>query len=399
MENANARCNIAHGSVRSGKTVGLNLKFIEEIGETGKVKGAHHIMIGRTERTLAGNVLDPIQDYLGKRNFNYSTGTHMAYMFGVPIQLYGASDIRAEGKIRGLTGCKALGDEMTIWPKGFMNMLMTRLSVEDSRFHGSTNPDSPYHEIKTNYIDKAGVNDLKEFHFALEDNPFLPKKYVQNLKKEFSGLFYKRFIMGEWVLAEGSIFDFFEEKEPYVFKKGKLPKAKWYTAGIDYGTSNAFVCVLVGHNPDATPSCWAEKEYYYSGRDSNKQKTDLEYCEDLKEFFGEIRPRKIIVDPSATSFKVQASRSGLMGITDADNDVLNGIATHSRMLKNGDFSVSDECGNSIREYMSYVWDEKAQDKGEDKPKKQNDHAMDAIRYALHTQFGQDYLDYSKLVTW
>jgi len=127
--------------------------------------------------------------------------------------------------------------------------------------------------------------------------------------------------------------------------------------------------------------------------------TDLEYCEDLKEFFGPIKPRKIFVDPSAASFKVQMKRSSFMGINDADNDVVNGIMTHSRMLKSGEFAVSSDCKNSIREYQSYVWDEKAQDKGEDKPKKDNDHSMDQIRYLLHSLFGEDHLDYSKLVTW
>jgi len=398
IDQATGRSNIWHGSVRSGKTVGSIMKWIEYVPSAPQHIDGHLMMVGKTERTLATNILTPLQNYLGKRNFNFTLGAHKAYMFGIPIELYGASDARAEEKVRGSTGTGVYGDEITLWPKGFYKMLMTRLSVEGAQGFFTTNPDSPYHEIKTEFMDNKGI-DLKSFHFKLTDNPFLPKKYVEDLQKEYTGLFYKRFILGEWVLAEGAIFDFFEDKAPMVIPAEDLPEAKWHTASIDYGTQNPFCCGLYGHNPDTTPKVWQIKEYWYDGRKANKQKTDLEYCEDLKEFFGPIKPRKIFVDPSAASFKVQMKRSSFMGINDADNDVVNGIMTHSRMLKSGEFAVSSDCKNSIREYQSYVWDEKAQDKGEDKPKKDNDHSMDQIRYLLHSLFGEDHLDYSKLVTW
>lgn len=398
LEESTARINISEGAVRSGKTVGFNLRYIEAVGDCGRVHGAHHLIIGRTERTLVANILDPIQSYLGKRNFSYSIGQHKAFLFGIPIQLYGASDARAEGKIRGLTAGKVLADEITLYPPGFFAMLDTRMSLENSQLFGSTNPDSPFHELKVNYLDKPGL-DLKQFHFTIDDNPFLPETYLESLKKNYTGLFKKRFIDGLWCMADGSIFDYFEDKEPFVIPHKDLPKAEWYTAGIDVGQMNAFVCVLIGHNHATTPKAWIEKEYYYSGRDLQKQKTDLEYCNDLIEFFGPIQPQKIFVDPSAVSFKTQAKRSGIIGIRDADNDVLNGIMTHTRLLKNGFFAISSECKQSIKEYFSYSWDPKSQKLGVDKPLKQNDNCQDAIRYVLHSQFGKETLDYGKLNQW
>jgi len=398
LEDSTARLNIAEGAVRSGKTVGFNYRIIEAIGETGPVPGAHHMMIGKTERTLAANILAPLESYLGKRNFSYSTGQHMARMFGIPIQLFGASDIRSEGKIRGITGAKVLGDEITLWPPGFMSMLDTRLSMEESQFFGTTNPDGPFHELKVNYLDRAEELDLKSFHFAIEDNPFLSEKYLKSLKKNYVGLFKKRFIDGLWVAAEGAIFDFFEEKRPYVIPHADLPEAKSYEAAIDYGTSNPFTCGVYGINPDTTPKIWLEKVYWYNGKEMNRQKTDKEYCEELKDFFGDERPSIIYVDPSAASFKVEMSRQGISGVRDADNDVLNGIMTHSRMLKSGEFAVSDKCKDDMKEYQSYAWDPKAQIKGIDKPLKQMDHGMDRTRYMLHSKYGQDHIDYERFIT-
>jgi len=205
--------------------------------------------------------------------------------------------------------------------------------------------------------------------------------------------------LGLWVQAEGAIFDFYEDAEPFIIPRKKLPTAKYYEAAIDYGTNNAFTCGLFGINNETKPKIWLERVYWWDGREKNQQKTDLEYCEDLKEFFGTDIPRTIWVDPSAASFKVQAKRSGIIGIRDADNDVMNGIMTHSRMLKSGEFAICEECEHDRREYQSYVWDPKAQKRGEDKPLKENDHGMDRTRYMLHSRYGQEMIDYSKLTAW
>lgn len=373
IDASDARSNIWEGSVRSGKTVGLNYKWIEILAQKECPPGAHRAMVGRTERTLAVNILDPLQSLVGPRNFHYSTGQHKAYLFGHPIQLYGASDLRAEGRIRGATFADVLGDEMTLWPKGFYKMLMTRLSVENAQFFGSTNPDNPMHELKAEFIDKEGI-DLKSFKFKLEDNPFLPAKYVSDLKKEYSGLFYKRFILGEWCIAEGAIYDFFEED---LHTGNKMPTPRFYFVGVDYGTGNPTSFGLYGVNPASTPCIWRIKGYWWDSKKEGKQKTDGEYSADMKTFLGEIKPQAIIVDPSAASFKAQLRKDHNYFVKDADNDVLDGIRLQAKMLKTGQYMVSRHPSNKfcINEYYSYVWDPRAAQKGEDKPLKENDHCL------------------------
>ena len=394
IENATARSNIWHGSVRSGKTIASIIKWVEYVTQFQRPPDAHFIMIGRTERTLAVNILDPMVSILGKRNFNYKIGTHKAYLYGIPIQLYGASDMRAEGKIRGLTSCGAYGDELTIWPKGFYKMLMTRLSIEYSQFFGTTNPDNPMHELKDEFIDNKKI-DLNDFHFVLEDNPFLPKKYIEDLKKEYTGLFFKRFILGLWCIAEGAIYDFFDEK---LHTGSRMPEPKYYYVGVDYGTNNPTSFGLYGVNLQAIPKVWRIKGYWWDSKKMGRQKTDSEYSKDMKTFLGDINPRAIIVDPSAASFKLQLKRDHSYFVKDADNDVLNGIRVQAKMLRNGTYMIQRDPSNKpcIDEYYGYVWDEKASAKGEDKPVKERDHTKDEEKYVLYTEFKGSELDYSIL---
>jgi len=394
IEKATARSNIWHGSVRASKTVASIIKWIEYVTAFPKPPDAHFLMIGRTERTLAVNILDPMVSMLGRRNFDYKIGTHKAWLYGIPIQLYGASDIRAEGKIRGLTCCGAYGDEMTIWPIGFYKMLMFRLSVANAQFFGTTNPDNPMHELKAEFIDNKKI-DLNDFHFTLDDNPFLPPSYVSNLKKEYTGLFYKRFILGEWCIAEGAIYDFFDEK---LHTGARMPKAKYHLVAVDYGTKNPCSFGLYGVNPATKPMVWREKGYWWDSVKEGRQKTDPEYSKDMKTFLGNIIPLAILVDPSAASFKLQLSRDHNYIIEDAENDVLDGIRTCSRMLKSGDYMILRHPSNQphINEFYAYVWDDRAAAKGEDKPLKEKDHTMDDFRYLLYTKFKGTELDYTIL---
>jgi len=305
-------------------------------------------------------------------------------MFDRKIYVIGANDERAEGKIRGATFAGALVDEITLIPEGFFRMLLSRLSIENAKLIGTTNPDSPYHWIKADFIDKSEELDIKVFSFRLEDNPSLPSEYVKNLKKEYQGLWYKRFIEGSWVLAEGSIFDFFDEK--YHVVKNAPTYAKYYLLGIDYGTTNPFAAVLVGVNDDHHPALWIEKEFYWDSKRMGRQKTDMEYALDLQREFGAYSPRLVYLDPSAASFHMELKRQK-WAVKQAKNDVLDGIRFMSDLFTRGDLAICKGCSNLIREIESYVWDPKSAKLGEDKPIKERDHAIDASRYVLFTHFG------------
>lgn len=397
IERANAALNIWDGPVRSGKTVASIIAWTLFVAQAQEIAGAHLFMVGKTERTLENNILKLMKDYYG-RDFGYSMGKHKARLFDREILLFGANDEGAEAKIRGLTGIGCYGDEISLWPESFFKMMRSRLSIEDAKFYGTTNPDGPMHYLHREYLKREGEIDLKRFNWSIEKNNNLPQKYIEDLKKEYVGLFYRRFILGHWCMAEGAIYDFFQDGAPYVLKPKDLPTAVEHFAAVDYGTQNPFCCGLFGYNPTTRPKIWLEKEYWYDGRNSLSQKTDGEYSADLKDFFGKIAPRKIIVDPSASSFILQLRKDGFFGVTEADNSVMDGIRVQSKMLKNGEYAISEECVNTRKEYDAYVWDPKAALRGEDKPLKQDDHSKDMERYMLNTQFGQDHLDYEKLTT-
>jgi PBSX family phage terminase large subunit len=377
---ANARLNIWDGSVSSGKTITSLFPWVDFIlnGPAGEI-----LMVGKTERTLKRNVINPMVQIYGNRNIDTrGMGRGEIRIFGRRIYLVGANDERAEQKIRGLSLVGAYVDEITILPESFFVMLLTRLRMPGARLYGTTNPDGPYHWLKVNFIDK-NIRHLKRFHFTLDDNPYLDPEYVAARKTEFTGLFYRRFILGEWCLAEGSVYDMWDEKA-HVIPKPVIP-AKDYIVSVDYGTNNPCAFLLIAiHEKGAT----VEKEYYYDAAKTNRQKTDAEYSRDLKEFIGTTRPRAIIIDPSALSFKVQLRNDGFFNLKDADNEVLDGIRTVASMISGGRLNVCACCENLIKEMGSYIWDKKAQAKGEDKPMKQHDHALDALRYGIHTTFSK-----------
>jgi len=399
---SNARLNLWEGAVRSGKTVGIDYRFIQAVGESKKdcPPDAVDIMVGKTVGALKRNVINPIIELVGKKNAVYYSGKQEFYLFGDVIHVIGANDERAEGKIRGATVRKALGDEITLWPESFFKMLDSRLSLEQSQFFGGTNPGPPRHYLKVGYIDRVKELNLKVFKFKIEDNKALPKSYVEAIKKNYTGLWYKRFILGEWCMAEGSIFDFFDERAHTL---AICPTAQYYVLGVDYGTSNPAAFILFGVNRFAKPKIWAEQEYYFDSRKEQRQKTNSEYSQDLINFckkhlgeYWQTKVHSIYLDPSAESFQVQLIRDGVYSVKEADNAVLEGIATVASMMKTGDFAISVNCPNYINEMYSYVWDSKAQEKGLDEPLKVDDHCQDAGRYAVYSEFGPEYADLNQL---
>ena len=417
-----ARINIWHGSVRASKTYATLIKFIKLASLASK--DGEIFLIGKTLDALKRNIITPLESMLGS-DFVHKSGKRECHIWGRTIHTIGANDERSEGKIRGATVSLAYGDEITLWPENFFKMLDTRLSLIDSIFIGSTNPDNPNHYLKRDYLDRKGEIDLIDFHFVLDDNIFIPESVRENLKKNFTGLWYKRFILGMWCVAEGAIYDFFTEEECTLIRP---PKADYYDIGIDYGTGNPTAFILTGNSfKRIKPFIWAEKEYYYDSKKQQRQKTDSEYSRDLINFVSSVSStfdsiieskygmnklltirsnRKkdvplhdIFIDPSAASFKIQLKRDGISNIKDADNSVIDGIRTKSTMLKNGDYAICKCCKNYINEMYGYTWDSKAQDRGEDKPKKENDHCQDGGRYIIQTKFGKNQINYKNFSKW
>lgn len=314
----------------------------------------------------------------------HSKGNRELHLYGRTIHLVGCADERAEAKIRGPTFSGAYVDEITLIPESAFGMLLSRLSIPGAKLFGTTNPDSPYHWFKRDFLDREGELDLKSWKFKLEDNPSLTEEYKNAIKTEYKGLWYNRFIEGLWVQAEGAVFDFFEDSLHLL--DGSPFNARYYVVGVDYGTSNPTAFSLIGYNPENYPHLWLEDEYYWDSRAKQRQKTDSEYAEDLIRFIQGKNVKMICIDPSAASFKAELIKHGIGNTVDANNDVLDGIRFHSKLLSNGTFKICRNCVHSIKEYRSYIWDDKSLKLGIDKPVKQNDHCLDSIRYSIMTHF-------------
>lgn len=409
VADATARLNIWHGPVRSSKTIHSLMAwaaFTQVAPQHGLL-----MMIGRTEEVLERNVLLPLSAMLGNQ-FWYSRGQHRARIGKRVIHLLGEADARAEEKVRGGTWSGFYRDEMSLGSPEFHRQCMARMSVEGARGFGTTNPDSPHHWLKREWIDRATELGIRVFHWPIEVNTYLPKSYIESLKAEYQAgsLWYKRFIEGLWVVAEGAVYDFWDEAKytrPMEFDQFH---ELWVSA--DYGTGNPTVFGLFGVRRDLiAPRAGLLAEFYHSGREQGS-KTDWEYAEALIDFLlqqglnlgyvgknpkgarvlrpnphlGPIPLRGVILDPSAASFKAELKQRGVV-VRDADNSVLDGIRTQARLLKTGEYAIDPGCKQTIRDYGAYLWDARAQAQGEDKPLKENDHTKDMERYALHTLFG------------
>lgn len=375
---SDARINIWQGSVSSGKTIASLIRWIEFVSTAPK---GNLLMVGKTERTLKRNVIDVLSDLLdGTGSFITRTGSGEIQIGSRNIYIVGANDERAEAKIRGLTLAGAYGDEVTLWGESFFSMLLSRLRVKDAKLFLTTNPDSPNHWLKKQFLDREHALDIKNFAFEIDDNHTLDPKYVQALKAEYSppsSLWYRRFINGEWVMAEGAVYDTFDRKINVV---SELPEMVDYYVGIDYGTTATFVALLIGEGKDN--KLYVCKEYVWDSKTKMRQLTDAEYSKEVRQFIQGYDVRRIYVDPSATSFMTQLWRDDVLGVTPANNAVEDGIRTVHNLISSGKLLIHQSCGYTVEEIESYVWDSKQQDKGIDKPLKRNDHAVDALRYGV-----------------
>ena len=366
------RINLLEGSVSSGKTWislvcwGFWLATMPQ--------NQLYLMCGKSLTTLKRNCLIPLEAMFGQSNFSFSTSAKEAYLFGRRILLEGANDARSEGKIRGLTLQGAYCDELTLFPKDFFVMLLSRLRVPGAKLIATTNPDSPQHWLKREYIDHMAELDMLTMRFLLEENTTLDPQYVAAVKAEYTGVFYHRFILGEWCVAEGLIYPMFD-KAVHV-KSLPHPQGEWYVS-VDYGTLNAFSAGLWCY--DGT-TAYRVAEYYYSGREQKRQRTNTQYLQSIQQLTAGKSISAVIVDPSAASFIAELRQAGFL-VRKGKNDVVEGIRRTAAALEQGKLLFSPDCKNSFREFALYRWDESS---SQDRPIKENDHAMDDIRYFVST---------------
>lgn len=404
---------IADGAIRSGKTISMSLSFVMWAMAT--FTGQNFAMCGKTIGSFRRNVLFWLKLMLKSRG--YTVADHRADNLveitrnGVTnyFYIFGGKDERSQDLIQGITLAGVFFDEVALMPESFVNQATGRCSVDGSKFWFNCNPDGPYHWFKVNWIDKAvgflgkaKVAKLKEeatekleelnlknllyVHFTMDDNLSLSEEIKDRYRKMYSGVFFKRYILGLWAMAEGIIYDMFDVDKHVVdvqklVAEGKVVWTGEYYVSCDYGTQNPTAFHLWRK---ATYGIWyCIREYFYSGRDKGTQKTDFEYSEDLKEWLDGIEPRYIVVDPSAASFKAQLKKEGYK-VKSAKNDVLDGIRFLASLLNQMTVLFDISCTNTIKEFSSYAWDAKAADKGEDKPVKEHDHLMDSARYMAYT---------------
>ncbi|MGW5519125.1 PBSX family phage terminase large subunit [Nocardia africana] len=390
----NYRTTIWSGAVRSGKSTSANVAFFHAVATAPE---GQIIIVGRTLQTIERNIIDEMQnaDKFGPlaHEVHHTRGSNTAVILGRTVWLIGASDVRAEGKIRGLTACLAMVDEATLLPENFWTQLGARLSVPGAHLLATTNPDNPAHYLKVNYIDRQherGMR-LKAWNFTLDDNPGLDDEYVESLKAENQGLFYLRNILGQWVAADGAVYDCFDPAK-HVVPWAELPDMQFYVGiGVDHGTTNPTAATLLGLGMDNV--LYAVDEWRYTPSNKEARKTNVQLSEGLRTWMAgahhpsedpEAPPRLrcyTFVDPAAADYRVQLKQDGLTTYP-AQNNVLYGIRTVSALLSTGQLKISDRCPELLKELPGYVWDTKATDEGKDQPIKLNDHSADSLRYGI-----------------
>lgn len=371
LMNYTHRWNFKGGATGSGKTfldvcVTIPKRIVAAQGE-GLI-----VLMGNTRGTLERNVLEPMRD-LWPGHIGGIRSDNTVEIFSKKCYALGADNKKHVQRIQGATFEYVYGDEVTTWNEEVFQMLKSRLRCPHSYFDGTYNPASPNHWLKEFLESDA---DIYSQSYVIDDNPYLPEDFVENLKREYAGtVYYDRYILGLWALAEGLVYPMFD-KDKHVASEAP-EKGEWYIS-VDYGTENPFSaglwCV-------AGKTAVRVREYYYNGRKNRAQKTDEEYYAELEKLAGDKLIQAVVVDPSAASFIACITRHGKYIARKARNEVLDGIRNTASMLNAGLIRIHESCTDCIREFGAYSWDSK---KTEDAVVKENDHAMDDVRYFVQT---------------
>lgn len=377
------RVSILSGAVRSGKTVASLLSFLIIVAEappTGLL-----IISSKTLQTAERNLIEPLQDpaLFGPiaAQVHHTRGSNTCSILGRTVHIIGAADARAESKLRGLTAYAILLDEAVLLPEDYVAQALARCSVPGARLIMTTNPAGPRNWLRQKYILRAAELDLGHWHFTLDDNPFLDADYVASLKRELTGVWYQRMILGRWVQAEGAIYQSFDESKHIV--RGALPPIWWLPAlGIDVGSTNPTHAVMLGVTRDQR--LIVTREWRHDSRTTGRIMTNAEYSKALIKWIPPDQPTWIVVDPSAADFRATMLRDGENRVMAGDNSVIDGIQLVSSLFATNRLVIHESCKELLDEIPGYVWDEKAAERGQDQPVKLADHGLDALRYACRS---------------
>lgn len=372
---------ICDGSVRSGKTVCMANGFL--LWSMKNFNDQSFGICGKTIQSLRRNVILNLSDWMGgilkieehrsenKLVISDGRGRTNSYF------LFGGRDESSYMLIQGITLAGVLMDEVALMPRSFVEQAIARCSVAGSTMWFNCNPDGPEHWFYKEWVLKAKERNALHLHFTMSDNAALAPEVRARYERLYSGVFYRRYVLGEWCLAEGLIYEFDRERSVVT----EVPEAGRYYISVDYGTLNPFSaglwCLIDG-------KATRIREYYYSGRSHSALKTDEEYYQELEKLAGDLEIEHVIVDPSAASFIETIRRHGRFSVRKAKNDVLSGIRLVSVLLHTGRLLFHESCTDSLREFSLYAWDDKEGRAEVDKPLKINDHAMDDIRYFCST---------------
>lgn len=385
------RVNVWEGGIRSGKTFASILVFCNAVNQH---QGPGVIVItGKNKDSIFRNFFEPvftIPELTWLANtIHYRQGASNAKILGKTVHVIGANDNQAETKLRGVTVALAYADEVTVLPENFFKQLLGRMSAPGAQMFATTNPDSPHHWFKTQYLDRLDVlADWRRFTFTLDDNPSLSEAYKNSIKAEYTGLWYKRFIEGKWVAAEGAIYDMWDPTQ-HVTPHDALPRVREVLAtGIDYGTTNPTSAITLAILHTGQLCLLDEWRLDHTNR-GHATWTDSQQSEAIRTHLNTPHhpsnpkpPRWVFLDPAAASLRQQLYVDGQTNLYNANNHVEEGIKLIATGLTEGWLTVSDRCQGFISEAPGYTWDPEATLDGHDKPIKRDDHSLDAARYAL-----------------
>lgn len=391
IRNSKAKLNIADGAVRSGKTIACTVRWLDYIltGPQGDLA-----MLGKSLGTLKRNVLNDLFDIVGPKHAKWIDRQQGEFLiFGRRVYAIGAANEEAEGKIRGATFAGAYCDEANLYPESVWMQLMARLSIPGAQCFANCNPDSPYHWFYQKVITSNEIKSKQRWTFLMDDNNSLTEEYRAQLASMYSGVYKRRFIDGEWCVAEGLIYDAFDKNKHVIhYDLDYIKKhAIRFFIGCDQGTSTTTSWSLFVELNDKPMHIHKLSEYYYDAIKNRKQKSDPEFFDDFtvwtQEWWDVAKLRggywMVYADPAASSWDAILTKNQVKH-QHADNDVKSGIATVSGLLGMNCYTMEPTCVNTIEEYETYSWDANAQLKGEDKPVKKHDHACDSDRYGIHT---------------
>ena len=369
------------GAVRSGKTLAMGLGFF--LWAMSGFEGKKFGICGKTVEAVRRNVLSEVMPWLEELGCRWKESRSenlVTVMFRGRenrFYLFGGCDERSADLIQGITFAGVLLDEAALMPRSFVEQACARCSVAGSRLWFNCNPAGPGHWLYKTWVLEAEARNCLRLHFTMEDNPSLTEEVKQRYERLYGGVFYRRFVLGQWVQAEGRVYDFFTEE-----MVGKAPDHcdKWYVS-CDYGTVNPTSMGLWGRCGGAW---YRVKEFYHDSRARMRQMTDEEYAAALEGLAGGREITSVIVDPSAASFIEVLRRKGWR-VRKAKNDVLSGIRLTADCLKRRRIVICEGCGDCLREIEEYVWEPG----GGDRVRKEHDHAMDDMRYFVSTALGEE----------